>query len=67
MHDVTSAPTKILRKRAVVARVGLSGTTIWRMCRDKRFPAPLQLSLNAIGWRESDIEVWIAQRAEAGR
>jgi len=57
-----SSHTKILRKPAVVERVGLSGTTIWRMVRDGRFPAPLQLSENAVGWKESDIEAWLASR-----
>jgi prophage regulatory protein len=67
MHTPVSLPTKILRKPAVVERVGLSGTTIWRLVRDKRFPAPVQLSANAVGWREADIEAWVASRTESSQ
>jgi prophage regulatory protein len=56
------APIKILRKPTVVERVGLSGTTIWRLVRDKKFPAPVELSSNAVGWRESDVEAWLGSR-----
>lgn len=61
---MTHAPIKILRKPIVVERVGLSGTTIWRLVRDKRFPAPIRLSTNAIGWRESDVEEWLRSRVD---
>lgn len=60
------APTKILRKPAVVERVALSGTTIWRLERAGKFPRHIQLGANSIGWREADIEAWIADGA-AGR
>jgi len=51
----------------VVKRTGLSGTTIWRKVRDKEFPAPIHLTKHIRGWRESDIEAWINDRAEASR
>jgi prophage regulatory protein len=62
MQSASSLPTKILRRRAVVERVGLSSTTIWRLVRAGRFPAPVQLSAQAIGWREHDIEAWLTSR-----
>jgi prophage regulatory protein len=60
-------PTKILRRPAVVERVGLSSTTIWRMERAGQFPRSIHLGPNSVGWREHDIEAWIAERARLGR
>ena len=68
MQQTTPTPARILRKPAVIERVALSGTTLWRLERAGKFPKHLQLGANSIGWRESDIEAWIAERAtEAGR
>ena len=67
MQQATIAPTTFLRLPHLIARLGLSGTTIWRMRRRGEFPQPVRLSPGCIGWRERDVEAWIAQRAEAGR
>jgi prophage regulatory protein len=60
-------PTRLLRRPAVLERVALSDTTIWRLERAGKFPRSLQLSPGAVAWRESDIEAWIAEREETGR
>jgi prophage regulatory protein len=64
VQTITPAPTptKILRKPAVVERVGLSATTIWRLTRAKKFPPPVRLSENTVGWYEHDIEGWLQAR-----
>lgn len=49
---------KILRIREVMERTGLSRTTIWRKVRAGKFPAPLQLTENAVGWPDSRISKW---------
>ncbi|WP_373371327.1 helix-turn-helix transcriptional regulator [Microvirga sesbaniae] len=41
---------------------GLSRTTTWRMVRKGRFPAPVKLTEHAIGWRQSDLDAWLASR-----
>jgi len=42
---------------------GLSRTTIWReVVKAKRFPAPVSISPNRVGFRASDIQNWIAAR-----
>ena len=53
---------RLLRWPAVRARTGLSRTTVWRLVRAGSFPSPVRLSANAIGWRASDVETWIASR-----
>ena len=54
----------ILRLPEVLARVGLSRPTLYRLIRDATFPRPLALGPSAVGWRASDIDRWIADRQE---
>lgn len=56
---------RILRFREVIHRCGVSRATIYRRMADGDFPRPLRLGPTAVGWRESDIEAWIAGRPEA--
>ena len=55
--------TEMLRAPEVMARTGLSRTTIWRKVRDGSFPAPLELSVNSVGWPASEIAAWLKARA----
>jgi prophage regulatory protein len=59
-----TTPTKLLRKPAVLERVPMSDTTLWRRVKDGGFPAPVKISTNAIAWRESDVDHWIESRKE---
>lgn len=34
----------------------------WRLVREGKFPAPLKLSAHRIGWREEDIDEFLASR-----
>lgn len=61
------AVSKILRKPAVLDRLGVSATTLWRMQRAGTFPPSIQISPGTVGWIESDIDRWIAARVEAAR
>jgi prophage regulatory protein len=61
--DSAATADHILRAPEVRARVGLSRTSIWRAVRRGDFPAPCRLGPNAVGWRASAIEAWIASRA----
>ena len=54
--------TRILRMREVIQRIGLSRSTIYKLMGNHEFPRPLKLGSQAIGWRDSDIEAWIADR-----
>jgi prophage regulatory protein len=53
-------PDRIIRLRTVLSRTGLSRSTIYRKIAEGTFPAQLQISANGAGWRESDIDRWIA-------
>ncbi len=49
---------KMLRLPAVLARTGLSRTTIYRRVRAGTFPAPHDLGNGMIGWTDSVIDTW---------
>lgn len=53
---------KILRRPMVQATTGLSSSTIYSMMAVGEFPRPVQLSVRAVGWRESDITAWLESR-----
>ena len=57
-----SSQPKLLRKPAVLQRVPVSDTTLWRRVKDGTFPAPVRISTNAVAWRETDIDEWIANQ-----
>ncbi len=56
-------PDRIIRFNTVRARTGLSRSTIYRKIAEGTFPVQLKISTNGAGWRESDINRWIADPA----
>jgi prophage regulatory protein len=54
------APDRIVRLKTVLARTGLSRSTIYRKIAEGTFPPQIRISVNGAGWRESDIDCWIA-------
>lgn len=56
-------PERILRLPDVLKRTGLGRSTIYAMISRGEFPRNLSLSKRATGWREADIEEWLASRA----
>lgn len=53
-------PEKILRIRTVLERTGLSRSTIYRKMKDGTFPSQVRISEHCSGWRESEINRWMA-------
>ncbi|WP_119168111.1 helix-turn-helix transcriptional regulator [Algihabitans albus] len=53
-------PDRIVRLKTVLSRTGLSRSTIYRKIVEGTFPAQIKISLNGAGWRESDIDRWVA-------
>ena len=49
---------RIIRKPELIARVGLSDATIWRMERAGKFPRRIRLGGNSVGWIDQEIESW---------
>ena len=57
-----ATPPVILRLPDVMRLTGLGRSTIYRLLAAGQFPAPVQLSVRAVGWRRSDVDHWAAER-----
>lgn len=57
----------ILRLRNVISRTGLSRSSIYELIAKEKFPRPVNLEVRAVGWVESEIASWIAERIESSR
>ena len=53
---------KHLRRPAVESLTGLSRSTIYDLIAKGSFPRPVRLTAKAVGWPESAIANWLAQR-----
>ena len=60
-------PIRILRLPEVLARTGLSRSTIYLRIEQGRFPRPVPLGGRAVGWIESEIDEWIRERIAESR
>jgi prophage regulatory protein len=54
---------RIIRLPTVLARTGLSRSTLYRKIADGTFPAQVRISVHGAGWHESAISRWIADPA----
>jgi len=50
---------RLLSKREVLARVGLTYVTLWKWMRSGKFPRAREVG-GKIAWLESEINTWIA-------
>ena len=57
---------RILRRREVLDRVGISQSTMYDWMKRGEFPRAVALGSKLVGWRESDIDHWIASRDVRG-
>ena len=57
----------ILRLPSVMARVGLSRSSIYLKVSQGTFPAPIKLGERASGWLTTEVDAWVAHRIEARR
>ena len=56
-------PDRFIREPECRRITGLSRVTRWRLERRGQFPKRRQISANAIGWLESEIQSWVEDRA----
>jgi prophage regulatory protein len=55
-------PGKLIRLPIVEERTCLKKSSIYAGGKAGTFPLPVRLSARAVAWRESDIDLWIAER-----
>lgn len=65
MHETATGNHRILRLAAVRDRTGLSTSTIYQYMTDGKFPRPIPLGGRSVGWVESEIQSWLAERLAA--
>lgn len=61
----TTSQIRFVRLREVMARTGLSRSTIYVMMAEGRFPKPVPLGERSVGWIESELEEWLRDRIAA--
>ena len=64
--DTIIAPgeDRVVRDSEAGKITGTSRTTRWRLEREGKFPARLQLSPGAVGWLASELQEWIQERRD---
>ena len=76
--DVTEAQSglKIIRRKQVEARTGLSRSSIYAKMRpnpkrpadyDPTFPKPVSVGARSVGWIEAEIITWLTTQVEKSR
>jgi prophage regulatory protein len=55
-------PQTIERLPAVIARTGLSRSSIYSRIASGEFPRPIHLGARTVGWLSSEIDDWITRR-----
>jgi prophage regulatory protein len=55
----TEASHRILRLQTVLARTGLSRSTLYRKIDQGTFPRQIKISERCAGWRSSAIDAWL--------
>lgn len=64
-------PNTILREGQVIAATGLGRSSVWAYGNprsryyDPTFPKPIKLGVRSVGWRASEVFLWIASRVPA--
>ena len=53
---------RILRRKDVETRTGLSRSTIYLRIQEGDFPKPIRLGERSVGWLEHEIEDWFLSR-----
>ncbi len=67
MEQKTNPPIRFLRLPEVMARTGLSRSTIYVRLAEGRFPRPVALGGRAVGWIEAEVDEWVRERIAESR
>ena len=56
----------IQRMPVVMAITGHAKSTIYKLISEGKFPKPVALGSRAVGWRSTDVEIYLASLTEKG-
>lgn len=65
MEQEMKSHERVIRKPELMAMIGLSDATIWRLERAGKFPGRIQLGGNSVAWLESEVLDWLKSKADA--
>ncbi len=57
----------LLRKPAVLSRIGIKNSTLYDWIAKGFFPRPISLGARSVGWLSSEVDAFIAQRIAQSR
>lgn len=66
MKTMTPPVDRVLRPWQLAMKLGCHRITLYNWVKRGMLPAPIRLSPRVVGWRESDIEAWLARRSQEG-
>lgn len=70
MSNTAKALYRVLRIKRLKEKTGLSGSSLYNKLNprskyfDETFPKPIRLGTSSVGWIESEVDSWIASRAD---
>jgi len=56
---MTNDTNRLILKRELLQRVGLSYTTIWNLMRQGRFPRSVTVTDGRVAWHEHEVNDWL--------
>ncbi|NHV25941.1 AlpA family transcriptional regulator [Burkholderia sp. D-99] len=71
MGNEETTQINILRLKRLKEKTGISRSTVYNKMNpeskyyDAEFPRPIRLGDSSVGWRESDVDAWLASRPQA--
>jgi len=63
----TAPAVRILRLPQVCKVTGLGRSMIYQLEAERRFPTRVRIGLRAVGWVESEVQLWLAGRIKQHR
>lgn len=67
MDKNSNKQLRFLRLAEVLARTGLSRSSLYAQVSEGRFPEPVGISERSVAWIEGDIEQWMLDRIARAR
>ena len=66
-HSPARVGVRILRRRQLLQKLGISSTTLWQWVRDGKFPSPFDLAPGVPAWLEDTVDQHLLGLADAAK
>jgi len=65
MNATLEKTDRVFRPRAAAVKLGISRSTLYDLIARGLLQRPQPISLRAVGWRESELDAYLGERAKA--